>query len=286
MAANKKVALIVGVANHRSIAWACAQSFLEADFDCIVTYQSERFQSQISKLAPSRPLLAALPCNVQHEIPQLFDRIVTDVLQPHGRTIDAIVHSVAYADFERQPLRKASWTAFAQAQHISAYSLLELAREAQPHMSPENSSITALSYLGAVRAVPNYHIMGPAKASLEALVRGLAIEYGGGSGGLSEQRRTGLTGTSTDSVPPHSQNQVIRINAVSAAPINTMAAKGIPGFSTLYEQAAAHSPLGRHVTAQEVGNTVRFLATDGSGITGQTIYVDGGFSSVVGMGGG
>lgn len=286
MAANKKVALIVGVANHRSIAWACAQSFLAADFDCIVTYQSERFQSQISKLAPSKPLLAALPCNVQHELPQLFDRIATDVLHHSNRTIDAIVHSVAYADFERQPLRNASWTAFAQAQHISAYSLLELARVAQPHMS-HHSSITALTYLGAVRAVPNYHIMGPAKASLEALVRGLAIEYGGGTGGGSSEKKKNLPATSTDdTVLPNSQTHpsVVRINAVSAAPINTMAAKGIPGFSNLYEQAATHSPLGRHVTAQEVANTVRFLATDGTGITGQTIYVDGGFSSVVGMG--
>jgi enoyl-[acyl-carrier protein] reductase I len=296
---RRKVALVLGVANQRSIAWACAKSLLEADFDCILTYQSERFQSQISKLISNHNntnsnILASFPCDVaKDEIPRLFENVSQILTQgktlngsggeaPADRTaprkIDAIVHSIAYANFEQTSFGQASWSAFCRAQQVSAYSLLELARVAYPLMA-ESSSITALSYLGAVRAVPNYHIMGPAKASLEAIVRGLALEYGGGERGLLLQKTQEGTTASTDNQNHH--GPIIRVNAVSAAPLNTMSAKGIPGFSQLYEHAARQSPLGRHVTAKEVGDTVRFLATDGTGITGQTIYVDGGYSVVI-----
>jgi len=250
---SRKVALIMGVANKRSIAWACVQSFLKADFDCVLTYQSDRFASAIGKLTEHNPrLLSSLACNVETEIPQLFQNQLPEILK--DRKIDAIVHSIAYANFEKTTLGQASWNAYQQAQHISAYSFLETAQHASnTEILSSEASLTALSYLGAVRAIPYYHIMGPAKAALESLVRGLSIEYG----------------------PP------LRVNAVSAGPLNTLAARGIPHFSRLQQHTANHSPLGRSVTAQEVADTVYFLATTGTGITGQTIYVDGGYNTIV-----
>lgn len=257
--ATRKLAVVMGVANQRSIASAAVTSLTENGFDCILTTQSDRFRTFTDSLmADNKSILSTISCNVEKEgLPKLFSEKIPEELHRHGidkRTIDTVVHSIAFADFENTTLGNASLEAFLRAQHISAYSFLEMARCSQPLLTPGNSSLTTLSYLGAVRAVPNYHIMGPAKASLEALVRGLAVEYG---------------------------PLGVRVNAVSAGPIKTLAARGIPDFNTMSQQAAQGSPLQRSVTTREVADTVSFLATSGTGITGQTIYVDGGFSAVV-----
>ena len=140
------------------------------------------------------------------------------------------------------------------AQQISAFSLLETAKFGQSVLNSTNSSITALTYLGSSRALPNYYLMGPAKASLEACVRGLAAELG---------------------------SQSIRVNAVSAGPLRTLSSRGIPQFTDLYQHVQEKAPLRRNVTGQEVADTISFLAIGGTGITGQVIYVDAGYSSVI-----
>lgn len=316
---SRRLAVILGVANHRSIAWACVQSFLQANYDCIVTYQSERFRGTLEKLAASTQtskndsedqqeqgqILACLPVNVETDLPQLFDHHLPSILHDNPsssskpqRQINSIVHSIAYADFELDQTRicepsegrpappiafhRASAHAFAQAHIVSSYSLLETARCAVMNkhgILAESASLTALTYLGAIRAVPNYHIMGPAKASLEAVVRGLALDLG-------KYERIPVEDTETPS-PLSAEGAVtsfgsLRVNAVSAAPLQTLAARGIPHFSDLYQKASQHNCLQRPITAHEVANTVRFLASEeASGITGQVIYVDGGYSNTV-----
>ena len=250
----RKVALVMGVANKRSIAWATVESFLrDGNFDCILTYQSERYQSTVHKLVEGNDrILGAVAMDVQTDLPKLFSHHLPKLLQDKQHRIHAIVHSIAYGNLQGSFL-DASWNDFAQAQHISAYSLLETARCALQNpqlLSDDGPSLTALTYLGAVRAVPNYHIMGPAKASLESIVRGLAAE----------------------------QN-TLRVNAVSAGPLPTLSARSIPGFGDLYRQQ--QQQLNRPVTTQQVADTIRFLSTDGVGINGQVIYVDGGYSSRV-----
>jgi enoyl-[acyl-carrier protein] reductase I len=320
--ARKKVALIMGVANHRSIAWACVESFLRTNnYDCILTYQSERFRDKVDRMVQTANaqhserqnqmnmnhssnnhntgtrILASLPCNVQTDLPSLFHDVLPNYLEQQGNhgKIDAIVHSLAYANFEghADKLSQASWQAFSEAQHISAYSFLETARCATEanllwhssphtvHTLPDNrngasdddsdtsndtnsSSLTALSYIGANRSVPGYHIMGPAKASLEAIVRGLAAELGTNSNSGS--------GSGSGS---------IRVNCVSAGPVQTAAARGIPGFSKLAAAADQAAPTG-NPTVQQVANVVQWVADSAAvGVTGQTIYVDGGYSTTV-----
>jgi enoyl-[acyl-carrier protein] reductase I len=315
------MALIMGVANHRSIAWACVESFLQ-DYDCIIfTYQNERFAKTANDLVrqadatnhrrfteaqsttatshvstqrpPPQPTsrLIALPCNVETELSSLFHERIPEALflrrgdddsnpdaDENDYKMDAIVHSIAYApDMHKKNggggLLQTSREAFLQAHAVSAYSLLETTRLSLPYLRTSTgssnysdsgisvgSSITTLSYLGATRAVPHYNIMGPAKASLEALVRGLALEIG-----TTEQG--------------HCHH---RINAVSAGPINTLAARGIVGLSRIREHVAQHAPLRQNVTARQVADTVRFVASaQASGLTGQTIHVDAGYSSIV-----
>jgi enoyl-[acyl-carrier protein] reductase I len=276
---SRRVALIMGVANHRSIAWACVQEFLARQTDCILTYHP-RFAKHVDRLvqsthedndpvsdstsAPRGRILGHVSCLVESELPQLFQSQLPDLLQ--DRRLDSLVHSIAFADMEgTKSLGEASWKAYAQAQHVSAYSLLETARcaLAEPHLLADEASLTALSYLGAVRALEPYHLMGPAKAALEALVRGLALEYGHIA--------------APEGGPAHS----LRVNAVSAGPVQTLSSRGIPQFGAWSQQVAATAPLRRSVTPQEVAATVHFLATAGTGITGQSIYVDAGYSSVV-----
>jgi enoyl-[acyl-carrier-protein] reductase (NADH) len=213
---KRGLALVLGVANQRSIAWACVESFLQKNYDCIITYHipfassngnvnedqihREKYKLKIEKLAfpymqsqkenssntepplpPPPRILACIPCNVQTDIPKLCQDLLPHVLScDHGlqRSIDTIVHSVAYASEMDRPLLQVSSTAYLQAQHISAYSLIELIRECVQHrlLSDTNASVTTLSYLGAVRTVPNYGNMSPAKAALECIVRTLAYE--------------------------------------------------------------------------------------------------------------
>ena len=249
-----KTALIFGVANHRSIAWACVQSFLQRDYQVIFTYQNERFAKTANELISSSPQVQAIQCNVEHDLPSLFRDRLPEIMGKDV-TLDAIVHSVAYAPpdaMKEGSLLTTSRQAFLQAHDISAYSFLETAQCAQPLLR-EGASLTALSYLGAVRAVPNYNVMGPVKASLESLVRGLALE-----------------------LPHH------RVNAVSAGPINTLAARGISGFSHIRKDVEERAPLKRNVTVEEVADTIRFVATEATGMTGQTTYVDAGYSITAG----
>jgi enoyl-[acyl-carrier protein] reductase I len=253
---SRKVALIMGVANNRSIAWSCVQSFLTKEWDVVLTYQDPKMASKMEKLMgqlPNSNLLVARPCNVKTDLPYFFAQQLPDVLK--DRPLNAIVHSIAHAPNLHTPLLQTKLEDYLESHHISAYSLLEVARESQSLLSKTESSITALSYLGAVRAISNYHVMGPAKASLEAIVRGLALEMGS-------------SGT--------------RVNAVSAGPLPTLAAKGgIANFSQMRDEVANRAPLG-NIAPEQVASTVSFLASEGTGITGQTIYVDGGYSIVGG----
>lgn len=256
-----KTALILGVANQRSIAWACVQSFLERDYSVVFTYQNDRFAKTahdlMASVAPaSTATIQAIPCDVTHEIPSLFDERLPESLGTNDFHLDAIVHSIAYAPPDAMKggsLLTTSRDSFRQAHDVSAYSFLETAQCAAP-LWKQQASLTALSYLGATRAIPNYNVMGPAKASLESLVRGLALE-----------------------LPPH-----VRVNAVSAGPLNTLAARGITGISDMRHHVETAAPLQRNVTAQEVADTIRFVALDATGMTGQTIHVDAGYSSVAG----
>ena len=232
------------------------------------------------------PRIGCLPCDVSCDdsVESLFSERLPSCLSDmaadqrheskYRQRLDALIHSVAYAPPDAMKdgsLLTTSRKSFGVAHEISSYSLILMARHAFPMMSASNSvednesfeesstpsaSITALSYLGANRAVPNYNVMGPAKASLESVVRGLALELG---------------------PPPHQ----IRVNAVSAGPINTMAAKGIRGFTDMRVDSEDRSMLRRNVTADEVADAVVFLS-GATGITGQTLYVDGGYSSVAG----
>jgi enoyl-[acyl-carrier protein] reductase I len=294
---KNKVALIMGVANKRSIAWACVESFLrKQNYDCILTFQSERFRSKVDTLVDAanqqhannsnNRIIASLPCNVETDLPNLFQDMLPEHLE--DRKIDAIVHSIAFANFEGHAdrLSQASWQAFAQAQHVSAYSFLETARCAvesnllhteDTDTSSSNtrfmSSLTALSYIGATRSVPNYHIMGPAKASLEAIVRGLAAELGPPMPTISHDiNSSNISNT-------HSR---LRVNCVSAGPIQTAAARGIPGFRDLAQHADLAAPTG-NPTVDQVADVVTWVADSSAsaGVTGQTIHVDGGYSTIV-----
>ena len=277
---GRRVALIMGVANHRSIAWGCVQESLAQRVDCIITHHP-RFAKHVDRLVAASQkdsndacseerqgkILGQISCSIESEIPQLFQSQLPDLLQDHddgnGRRLDTIVHSIAYADLEQaKTLGQASWSAYAQAQQISSYSLIETARCAVAgEILSDNASLTALSYLGAVRALLPYSIMGPAKAALEANVRGLAAEYG-------------CVKDQDGSV------RSLRVNAVSAGPVATLSSRGIPDFGDWSHQVAQTSPLQRNVTTQEIASAVQFLST-ASGITGQTIYVDAGYSAVV-----
>jgi len=246
-----KTAVILGVANKRSIAWAIAQAWHEAGAKLIFSYQGERLKDNVADLVSAfgDDVLMA-PCDVSkdEEIKSFFDfvRSKTD-------KIDLLLHSVAFAPREAlsEPFLQTSREAFAVAHDISVYSLVATAREAAPMMT-DGGSIITMTFRGSVAVYPNYNVMGVAKAALEASVRYLAHELG---------------------------QQKIRVNAVSAGPVQTLAARGISDFSTMIKTYQDKAPLGRSCLPDELGQTALFLASDGaSGITGQVIYVDGGYS--------
>ena len=172
MSSNRRLALVMGVANKRSIAWACVQSLLDRDYDCVITYQSDRFDKPIQRLIDSLSptetgqIIGALPCAVEAGIPKLLQHDVKELLKDDNRKFDAMIHSLAYSDMTKPRLSQATWPVFAQAMQISAYSFLEMTRIAlesdllHAADSKESSSLVALSYLGAVRAAPNYQCMG------------------------------------------------------------------------------------------------------------------------------
>ena len=243
--------LVMGIANQRSIAWAIAQAYHRAGANLIFSYQDERMKGKLEKFIAkeiSDPVL--LPCDVtdDYQIEDLFNKIASDYGVLHG-----LVHSIAYAQKEDLDAGylNTSREGFKLAQDISAYSLVAVARQAFPLMS-EGGSILTLTYQGSVRWIKNYNIMGVAKASLEASVRYLAGDLGG---------------------------QGIRVNAISAGPIRTVSAKGIKDFNQIISQVEEKSPLRRAVSVEEVANTALFLASDlSTGITGEVIYVDGGYN--------
>lgn len=244
-----------GVANKRSIAWAIAQAWHEAGAKLVFTYQGDRLKGNVEQLIEAfgdDTLL--VPCDVtsDEEIHAVFEA----VKETHGK-LDLLLHSVAFApkaalegnfvDTDRE--------AFRMAHDISAYSLIAVCREAAPLMT-EGGSVIAMSYYGAVKVIPHYNVMGVAKAALEASTRYLAADLG---------------------------PKKIRVNCISAGPMNTLAARGISGFTTMLKHYEAHAPLKRNVDPAELGATGVFLASDGSAaITGQVIYVDSGYE-IMGM---
>lgn len=251
-----KVGLIVGVANHRSLSWAIAQAVAAEGARVVLTYQA-RFEDHVRELAatlPGNPLV--LPCDVQNdeEIAAVFARIGDEC-----GGLDFLVHGVAYA--ERADITagflNTSREGFRTALDVSVYSLIALARGAQPLLAARGGgSIVTLSFLGADRVFPNYNVMGVAKAALESTVRYLASDLG---------------------------PQQIRVNAISAGPVKTLAAAGIGGFSSILGVVREKAPLRRAIDAAEVGSTGAFLLGDGSrGITGEVLLVDAGYH-VLGM---
>jgi len=252
-----KNVLVTGIANNRSIAWGIAQQLHAAGATLGITYlpdEKGRFEKKVAELVePLQPSLF-LPCDVQNEaqVQETFDSIGAK----WGR-LDGLIHCLAFASKESLSGDFSSVTRadFTQALEISAYSLLSLSRAAKPLMS-EGGSIVTLTYLGGVRVIPNYNTMGIAKAALEMNVRYLAAELG-------------------------SQN--VRVNAISAGPIRTLASSAIGGILDMIHHVEKVAPLRRTVTQTEVGNTAAFLSSDlASGITGQVIYVDAGYE-IMGM---
>ncbi len=244
-----KTVAIFGVASDTSIAWAVAQRLAAAGADIVLGYQF-RFRSRIMQLAPQLPAIKAFhPCDVtkEEEVKEFFDTI--------DGGVDILVHSIAWADAAtfRKPVIFATPEEFSGALEISAYSLLRLAHYALPKMS-SGGSIMTLSYLGAVRVVPSYHIMGIAKAALEACVREASINMG---------------------------SKKIRVNAISAGPIKTLAAGAIPGFDDMLAFVEQTAPLRENISQDDVADAALFLASDLSKrITGQTLYVDSGYNIV------
>jgi enoyl-[acyl-carrier protein] reductase I len=245
-----KNVVVFGVANKRSIAWAIAQSLSQAGAKLAITYQNERLKKEAHDLITALPRAEAFQCDVSSdaEIAQLF----TQLGERYGR-LDSVVHSVAYAPAEdlKGDFLNTSREGFSIAHDISVYSLIAITRAAAPLMT-EGGSVVTLSYFGAEKVVPGYNIMGVAKASLEASVRYLAYSVGPSK---------------------------IRVNAISAGPIKTLAARGVGDFSQMMKNHAEHAPLKRNVEVKEVGDTALFLCSDlGSGITGETLYVDCGYN--------
>jgi enoyl-[acyl-carrier protein] reductase I len=249
-----KRALIVGVATERSIAWGIAEAMHREGAELAFTYANDKLRERVEPLAASVGSNVVLPLDVTSDTQ--IDAVFAALKERWG-SLDVAVHAVAYAPREALAgsfTEHTSREAFAIAHDVSSYSLTALARGAMPLMQGRAGSILTLSYLGAVRAIPSYNVMGLAKASLEANVRFLAADLG-----------------------PHG----VRVNGISAGPIKTLAAAGIGGFRKMLARVAETAPLRRNVTLQDVGNAAAFLCSDlAAGITGEIVYVDGGFSHV------
>ena len=247
-----KNVLIVGVANKHSIAAGIAQSMSENGANIALTYQNERLKDNVTKLGKEWGIDTFLPCDVSsdEEIKQTF----VD-LGSKWSHLDSVIHAVGFApreeldgDFVEVTTREG----FQIAHDVSSYSFIALAKEARNLMKDRNGSLLTLSYLGSQMTLPNYNVMGLAKASLEASVRYLAVSMG---------------------------KDGHRVNAISAGPIKTLAASGVKNFRKMLSYNASRSPIGRNITTKEVGDTATFLSSDmASGISGEVLYVDGGFN--------
>lgn len=247
-----KKALIVGVASNRSIAWGIAEAMAKQGCEIALSYQNEKLKKRVDKCAAACNSNIVIACDVatDESIKTAFQ-----TLKKHWDNFDILIHSIAFAPREALDGNYINATTrenFATAHDISSYSFTALAKAASPMLN-ENGALLTVSYLGAIRAIPNYNVMGVAKASLEANVRYMAAAMG--------------------------RNKGIRVNAVSAGPIKTLAASGIKDFSKLLNYAATNSALGRNTTTEEVGNAAAFLCSDlASGITGEVTYVDSGYN--------
>ncbi|MBA9087524.1 enoyl-[acyl-carrier protein] reductase I [Fontibacillus solani] len=244
--------IVMGVANDRSIAWAIAQSLAEQGARLAFTYESERVEGRVRKLAETIPNSIILPCNVtvDEEIDKLADNLKSEFGVLHG-----IVHSIAFAKAEdlAGEFVATSREGFALANDISVFSLVAVSQRLAPLMT-EGGSIMTMTYMGAERVMRNYNVMGVAKAALESSVRYLANDLG---------------------------PKAIRVNAISAGPIRTLAAKGISDFNSILKQVEEKAPLRKTTETAEVGDTAMFLLSHLSrGITGEVIYVDGGYNIV------
>jgi len=247
---ENKVGMVFGVANKRSIAWACAEACMAQGAKIAFTYQGERLKEYIDRLTADIDDTLVLPCDVTEQAQ--VDAAFKAVGDKYGK-IDFLIHSIAFAPREALEGEFLTTTreAFLTAMEISAFSLPQLALAALPYMN-EGGSIVTMSYYGAEKVVMNYNVMGVAKAALEASTRYLAADLG---------------------------KHNIRVNAISAGPISTLSARGVKGMGSLLGYVGERSPLKRNVRASEVGNTALFLVSDlSSAITGETIYVDCGFN--------
>ena len=249
-----KRALIVGLASNRSIAWGIAQAFRREGAELALTYQTEKLKPRVEKMAEELGSSLVYPLDVAH------DEQIEDLMSAVGKDwdgLDVLVHSVGFAPREQLAgtyVESVTREGFQIAHDISSYSLAALAKAAMPLMENRDSAILTLSYLGAVRAVPNYNVMGLAKASLEANVRFLAADLG---------------------------PKGIRVNGISAGAIKTLAAAGISGFRKMLTHMEKTAPIRRNVTIEDVGNAAAFLCSDlSAGIAGEILYVDGGYSTI------
>lgn len=245
-----KHALVLGVANHRSIAWAIAQQLHAAGASLCLTYANERMRPGVEELAATLPGTFTMECDVSSDA---HTDAVMEELGKRWGSLEILVHGVAYANKDdlEGTFVGTSRAGFQLALDISAYSLLNLTNRALPLLEKNGAAIVSLSFLAAERAVPAYNVMGSAKAVLEQATRQLAYELG----------------------PKN-----IRVNAISAGPVNTLAARGISGLTGKLKQHAERAALRRNITKEEVGNTGLFLLCDlSSGITGEVIYVDAGY---------
>jgi len=250
-----KKALVVGIASNRSIAYGIAQAMHREGAELAFSYANERLRPRVEKFAAEFDSSIVIPCDVSidSEITGLFD-----ALAKHWDSLNALVHSVAFAPREALDgdyLNNLDREGFRIAHDISSYSLAALAKAGRSMMQNTNAAIITMTYLGSERALPNYNVMGVAKASLEANVRYLAAALG---------------------------PEGIRVNSISAGPIKTLASAGIRSFKKILDEVERNAPLRRNVTIQEVGNTGAFLCSDlASAITGENIYVDSGYNIVL-----
>lgn len=249
-----KRALVVGVATDRSIAWGIAQALHAQGAELAFTYAGDKFRERVEPLASSIGSRIVLPLDVTDDA-QIESAFAA--LKRSWDSLDILVHAVAFAPreaIEGSFVANTTREAFRIAHDVSSYSFTALARAALPLMTGRQGAMLTLSYLGAVRSIPSYNVMGLAKASLEANVRFLAADLG---------------------------PQGIRVNAISAGPIKTLAAAGVGGFRKMLGEVARIAPLRRNVTTEDVGNAAMFLCSDlARGVTGEVLYVDNGFSTV------
>jgi enoyl-[acyl-carrier protein] reductase I len=249
---NGRNVVIFGVANKRSIAWGIAQALQREGAKLAFSYQNDRMGDSVKKLVtelPEQPFLAPCDVAVDGDIERFFD-----ALGKEWGHIDGLVHSIAFAKREELGghFTDTSWEGYALAQQVSAWSLIGLVKGALPLMEGRDASVVCLSYYGAEKVVTNYNVMGVAKAALESSTRYLAADVG---------------------------PQGVRVNAISAGPIKTVSAMGVGDFGSLLDSMAQKAPLRRNVDQGDVGNAAAFLLSPlAGGITGQTIYVDAGYS--------